>query len=134
MSAIQILYLISVIISFVSIWVLVLLYNEQASPYHNLLFSTIFITNLSYFFISIAKSSDDALLASKISCLDGTFLTLFLMLVMCHISNIPIKNKYLIPLILLNAFLFTMICTGGYYPYHYKFVEFHNEAGYSYII
>jgi len=27
-----------------------------------------------------------------------------------------------------------MICTGGYYPYHYKSVEFHNEAGYSYII
>jgi len=133
-SAIQILYLFSVIIACSSIWILVIGFKNQATSYHVLLFLSIFITNLSYFFLSISKSADDALLASKFTCIDGTFITLFLMMVMCHISNIKVSNKFIIPAVLLNSFLFAMICTSGYFPYHYKSVVFHNETGYSYLV
>ncbi len=126
-------YVVPLIISVFSLWILLVTTEEQKNTYHALLFITVFFVNLSYFCVAISKSTDDALLATKFTYFSGTFLMLFIIKCMLQICNIKVKHIWFVPLVLLNMEIMISVFTAGYTPWHYISAVRAEENGVVYL-
>ncbi len=125
--------LIPTLISAILFWVLLITSEEQKNTYHALLFITVFFVNLSYLMVSMANTTDGALLVYKLTYFSGTFLTLFIFKCILQICNIKIKHIVLAPLVLLNMEVMFVVFMAGYNTWHYKSVTLVKEGGIAYL-
>lgn len=72
-------YAVTCLISLGELWYLMIVGEKRKITNFALLFLTVFVSNVGYFFLSISKSADDALLAVKFTYFAGTFGILFLL-------------------------------------------------------
>ncbi|MBR5356160.1 MAG: hypothetical protein IK121_04500, partial [Lachnospiraceae bacterium] len=126
-------YVVPLIVSVFSLWILLVTTEEQKNTYYALLFITVFFVNLSYFCVAISKSSDDALLATKFTYFSGTFLMVFIIKCMLQICNIKVKHIWFVPLVLLNMEIMVSVFTAGYTPWHYISAVRAEEDGFVYL-
>ena len=105
----------------------------QKSTYFILLFVTTVFVSVTYVAVSMAKNSDEALLATKLSYFGGTFLTFFLMLGMCQICGIRIRRWWTVSIVLINIEILVSVFTAGYLPWHYSEYELRDEGGIAYL-
>ena len=127
-------YIISTLLSFVALWILLVMTRYQKVTYYVLLFTTNIVVNIAYLALSISTTESEALCAVKFSYFDGTFLCLFMILCMCQICHIKIKTWWTAILVLLDIEILFSVYLTGYIPWHFKSVTFMHENGYSYLL
>lgn len=127
-------YLLPTLIAAFLLWLLLITTEEQKNTYRTLLFLTVFFVNLSYFCVSISKSTQEALLATKFTYFSGTFLTLFMLKCILQICNVKTKHWWFIPLILLDTEVIISVFLTEITHLHYRWVYLTNDNGLKYLV
>lgn len=126
-------YLIPTIVSLGLMWFLVFSNTGRKITYYAMLFLSAFIADIGYLFLALSKSAEDALLATKITYLSGTYVTLFLILCMLDVVNFRFKKALIGFLVALNTEVLVSAFTAGFIDWHYISVEFHRTDSFSYL-
>ena len=127
-------YLLPTLIAAFMLWLLLVTTEEQKNTYRTLLFLTVFFVNLSYFCVSVSKSTQEALLATKFTYFSGTFLTLFMLKCILQICNVKTKHWWFIPLILLDTEVMISVFLTETTHLHYRWVYLTNDNGLKYLV
>ena len=97
---------------------------QQKEIWFILLFCAIFVANIGYLSLSIAKNLEEALLANRIVYLGSVLLPMFVMMIILTITKI--KYKQWIPglLTVVITIVFLITASPGYLDIYYKEVSF----------
>ena len=111
---------------FLSVILLVMI-SAGTKRYNNTFYilcaATIVVVDFGYWQRAAAKNLWEALLANRISYLDGTFLTFFMLLALAEFCGIRIPKWLLGVLFSMSSFVLGLVFTGGYQGIYYKEVS-----------
>jgi|GEM_PF-4476214 len=113
-------YLVVLILAILAMCRLLYITKNQRAPYFVGLFMQLIVVAGSYVVVSTARTAEEALLATKFTYLDGTFVILFLMLGMCQICNIRLPKWLLVPMIIVDFEVMTVVFMAGHNTLHYE--------------
>jgi len=115
-------YLICAFISFILL-LGYLAYVKKRETLFIFLYSSVFLVNVGYTFLSASSTISEALLANRISYLGAVFLPLFLLLIIAEESKIKFPKWLIILLILASSLTFLLAASPGYSTVYYQSVE-----------
>ena len=99
------------------------IYRKRFNVLITLLFILIPPTTLGYALLYLSTHINEAIIAIKITYLGGCFLNLFMVYTIFDLSDIKIKNKYRLVLLLISCFSFLSALTIGDSTIFYKSVS-----------
>ena len=115
------------IIAFILSIILLAMICEGTKRYNNTFYIlcavTIVVVNFGYWQRAAAKNLWEALLANRISYLDGPFLTLFMLLTLAKFCDIRIPKWLIGIFVCLSMGVLSLVFTGGYQGAYYKEVS-----------
>ena len=83
----------------------------------------VFLCNAGYFFMSISRTLEGALMGNRVAYLGSVFLILFMLLIIMEVSGVkPVKSVQVL-LLCISAVVFSITATGGITDIYYKDVE-----------
>lgn len=83
----------------------------------------VFLCNAGYFFMSISRTLEGALMGNRVAYLGSVFLILFMLLIIMEVSGVkPVKSVQVL-FLCISAAVFTITATGGITDIYYKDVE-----------
>lgn len=85
-----------------------------------LLSVSVFICNMGYFYLSISKSLEEALLANRIAYLGSVYLVLFMLLLIMNTCKINPGKIVRILMVCISTAVFIIASSGGYLDIYYK--------------
>lgn len=85
-----------------------------------LLFTSVFVVNAGYAFLSMSRTLPEALLANRISYLGSVFLPLFMLLITMDECRVKCSKFILICLLSISVVVFFVAATPGYGTLYYK--------------
>ena len=97
---------------------------RQKETWFLLLFCAIFVANIGYLSLSIAKNLEEALLANRIVYLGSVFLPMSVMMIILKITKIHYKSWLPGVLTALVSIVFLITASPGYSDIYYKEVSF----------
>ena len=96
--------------------------------------AAITVVNFGYWQLASAANLEEALLANRITYLDGTFVTLFMFLSLAHVCRLKVPI-WLVSLMTLAGFVVLGLAfTGGYSTIYYKEVRYVTRAGAAFLV
>ena len=96
--------------------------------------AAITVVNFGYWQLASAANFEEALLANRITYLDGTFVTLFMFLSLAHVCRLKVPI-WLVSLMTLAGFVVLGLAfTGGYSTIYYKEVRYVTRAGAAFLV
>lgn len=128
-----IIYSLCVIMAAILLLILVTSWERKKSACYYLLFTTTLITNLFYLLLSLSKDLEAAVIFNKLTCLDGTFMSFFLVLCICEICKIKIGNKVLFAGFVINSFIFIQLLTSKPILPYYISAKMNTSQGFTYL-
>ena len=96
-----------------------------------LLFSSVFVVNTGYTFLSVSSCLEMALWANRISYLGSVFLPLSMLMIILKLTNTRYPKKWQWILFLLSFVMFAIAASPGILPIYYKEVSFSMVDGIS---
>lgn len=97
---------------------------RQKETWFLLLFCAIFVANIGYLSLSVAKNLEEALLANRIVYLGSVFLPMSVMMIILKITKIHYKSWLPGVLTALVSIVFLITASPGYSDIYYKEVSF----------
>lgn len=97
---------------------------RQKETWFLLLFCAIFVANIGYLSLSVAKNLEEALLANRIVYLGSVFLPMSVMMIILKITKIQYKNWLPGVLTAFVSIVFIITASPGYSDIYYKEVSF----------
>ena len=97
---------------------------RQKETWFLLLFCAIFVANIGYLSLSVAKNLEEALLANRIVYLGSVFLPMSVMMIILKITKIRYKSWLPGVLTALISIVFLITASPGYSDIYYKEVSF----------
>ena len=89
-----------------------------------LLFISVAVCDLGYFFMSMAQNLEFALFANRISYLGNVFLPFFMLMMIMNLSGCKYPKFLPWVLIVVNSLMLCITISGGFLPIYYKEVTF----------
>lgn len=89
-----------------------------------LLFSSVFVVNVGYTFLSLSTGLDAALWANRVSYLGSVFLPFAMLMIVLNVTNTKCKNWVRTALFALAAVMFLIAASPGILPIYYQEVSF----------
>lgn len=108
--------------------------SQYRGNYHVLSTMTTAIVNFGYWQLAMSHNLDEALLANRIAYLDGTFLTLFILLAVAQFCRIKIPAFAVTFMSIAGFIVLGLSYTGGYSPLYYKSVRIVRRHGVTFLI
>ena len=99
-----------------------------------LLFSSVFVVNMGYTFLSVSNGLEMSLLANRMSYLGSVFLPLSMLMIILNITNTKCKKTVQICLFVLAIIMFLITASQGILPIYYKEVSFAVADGVSVLV
>lgn len=126
----------SVIYGFTSIFSFLILlgyrfFNQNRQLWFYILFSSVFVVNTGYYFLSAADTLQAALWANRISYLGSVFLPLSMLMILFHVIRIDCPKWIMFLLISVGIIVFLIAASPGYLPIYYKEVSLEMIDGVS---
>jgi len=97
---------------------------HQKEIWFLLLFGAIFVANIGYLSLSVAKNLEEALLANRIVYLGTVFLPMSVLMIILKITKIHFKNWLPALLTVIVSIVFLIAASPGYSDIYYKEVSF----------
>lgn len=97
--------------------------NKRDNPLLMWLFTSIAVTNVGYFALSISPNITLALCSNALAYLGSVFLSMFMLLIIAQLCNVAIPKKLLIALVVIGVIIFLIASSGGYSDVYYKTVS-----------
>jgi len=104
---------------------------RKKDPWFLLLFSSVFIVNIGYLYLSISRNVNEALLANRISYLGSVLLPLSMLMIIINITNFKAGKRLLWVLIPITIFVYLVAASPMYLDIYYKSVTFQQSCGVS---
>ncbi|MBQ8345949.1 MAG: hypothetical protein IJY42_06775, partial [Clostridia bacterium] len=99
-----------------------------------LLFSSVWVVNIGYTFLSVSSCLETALWANRISYLGSVFLPMTMLMIILNVTNTICKKWLPISLSVLSIIVFLIAASPGILPIYYKEVSFAVVNGVSTLI
>ena len=99
-----------------------------------LLFSSVWVVNIGYTFLSVSSCLETALWANRISYLGSVFLPMTMLMIILNVTNTRCKKWLPISLSVLSIIVFLIAASPGILPIYYKEVSFAVVNGVSTLI
>ena len=96
-----------------------------------LLFSSVFVVNLGYLFLSISSTLEAALWANRLAYLGSVFLPLAMLMIILSLTELRIFRRVPLALLLLGLVMFCIAASPGWLPIYYKTVTLEIVNGVS---
>ena len=127
-------YLVLFAISMLYLFVLILRFKQASSIYYILLAVCVMLINFGYWQLSISKTVEEALLASKISYIGASFVGYFMVCSIAKIckTKIPAAVRYMC--IVWGFTIASLAMTIGRFDVYYKSVSLVTVNGFSYLV
>ncbi len=117
-------YVVTVILSFIYLFIVVYRDNEKKTGYYiKLLILIGCVANLGYLALGLSNELETAILANKIAYVGGCFLPPTLAFCICNICNIELKRYQKWLFLLFSMAVYTMVLTTGYSGFYYRSVQ-----------
>ena len=101
--------------------------------WYQMLFICVFVVNLGYFSLSIAKNLNEALLANRISYLGSVFLPFSMLMLILNVLKIEYRKWFPYCLIGIGILVFFIAASPGYSDIYYKEVYLESINGVSFL-
>ena len=88
------------------------------------LFSSVFVVNLGYTFLSVSSCLNAALWANRISYLGSVFLPFTMLMIILNVTNTPSKKQLPYMLFGISVLMFLIAASPGILPIYYKEVSY----------
>ena len=98
------------------------------------LFTSVFVVNTGYSFLSLSTCLETALWANRISYLGSVFLPLSMLMIILNVTNTPYKRSLSAILLALAAVVFLIAASPGILDIYYKEVSFQIVNGVSTLV
>ena len=121
------------ILAVVALWRLFVVTKNQRSPHFVGLFTLLVVVSGAYMILTTSQTAEEALLATKITYLDGTFVIFFLLLGMCQVCNIKASKWLFAPMFLVNIEILTVVFMAGHNKLHYVSYALQKSNGASFL-
>ena len=95
---------------------------------------TIAIVNFGYWQLASSANLEEALLANRITYLDGTFLILFMFLSVAHLCRLKVPVWVVTLMTVASFVVLGLAFTGGYSTIYYKKVTYVTRAGAAFLV
>ena len=122
------LYLICLLVSIgMIVWLKLFDVRNSISQYLNIII--VVISSFGYFFLSISRTLEEAVMSQIIGYVGGVFLPVFYFFLITEICHIKLNKVIKIILPLFQAIIYGFVCTMGRSPLFYKTVELQMNNG-----
>lgn len=108
--------------------------DRKHDPWFVLLFSSVLVVNVGYFWLSISSSLGEALLANKLSYLGSVFLPMSMYLIIRNAARDHFKKHLPVILCSLSVAVLCITLTSGYLGIYYREVSFEIVNGVSTLV
>lgn len=95
------------------------------------LFISVFIVNIGYYFLSVSSTLNGALSANRIAYLGSVFLPLSMIMIILNVSNFNYKKWLPAILLIISIAVFLIAASPGYFSIYYKSVTLEQINGVS---
>lgn len=126
-------YSLCVLMAAILLWLLASSWERKKSACYYLLFTTTLITNFFYLMLSLSKDLEVAVMFNKLTCLDGTFMSFFLLLCICDICQIKVSNTIFAIGAIVNAVIFSQLVSLNPILPYYISARMNTSEGYTYL-
>ncbi|MBR5239477.1 MAG: hypothetical protein IKW04_02735 [Clostridia bacterium] len=129
-TSMSMIYLATTILSFILI-IGYFICIKKKEPWFVVLFISVFIVNMGYFWLSVSPTLAEALWANRVSYLGSVFLPLSMFMAILHVSKL--KYKKWVPHLLLgiSVIVFLIAASPGYLNIYYQSVTLETVNGIS---
>ena len=129
----------NIIYAFTALFSFVLLagyccFIKRREPWFIVLFSSVFIVNAGYFWLSISSTLGEALFANRLSYLGSVFLPLSMLMIILDVSRLNYKKRILFVLFPITVFVFLVAASYPWLDIYYKNVIFESTNGVSCLV
>lgn len=93
---------------------------KKREPWFLVLFSSIFIVNAGYFWISVSRTLSEALLANRLSYLGSVFLPLSMLMIILDVSRLNYKKRILFALLPVTVIVFLVAASYPWFDIYYR--------------
>ena len=97
-----------------------IIFNKKRKNWNLVLFSSVFVVNLGYSFLSVSNSVETALWANRLAYLGSVLLPLSMLMIILKVSKIRYKKWLPIALLFLCAIVFLIAGSPGFSDIYYK--------------
>ncbi len=129
-ASISIIYCIATLISLM-VLVSYHLFIQKKSLWYIVLFSTVLLVNIGYFWLSSSRSLDEALWANRLAYAGSVFLPMSMLMIILNTTNTTYKKWFPISLTVLCLAILFIAGSPGYLDIYYKEVYFEVTNGVS---
>ena len=98
------------------------------------LFSSVFIVNVGYFWLSLSSSLQMALMANRVAYLGSVFLPMTMLFIIFGATKTVYPKKLPIYLSALSVIMFLIAATPGLFNVYYKSVELDTSRGFAFLV
>ena len=107
--------------------------TKQKNIWYLVLFSSVFIVNIGYFYLACSASLNEALWANRIAYLGSVFLPLSMFMIILNATNTKFGNYLPYVLGSISIIIFLIAASPGYLDIYYKEVSFEIENGVAFL-
>lgn len=105
--------------------------KPKKSRWFYVLFSSVLVVNLGYYFLSVSQNLNQALMANRIAYLGSVFLPLSMLMIILNTVGQSYKKWLPYALIAVSILVLFVAASPGYLPIYYKEVSFEIIGGVS---
>ena len=125
-------YGISFAIACVIFGLIIFIQRQHSENIYTFISLIMLFVHFGYFALSTSTNLEEALLAYKITYLDGTIMPYMVLLFIMEVCGLK-KNRAVMAVSILPLATYILGLTAGYYDIYYKDIVFHRMNGYSYL-
>jgi len=127
---INIIYAFTAIVSLILLLGYILMMKKR-EPWFVLLFSSVVVVNIGYFWLSVSKTVEEALWANRLSYLGSVILPLSMLMIILEVSRLKYTKRILFLLVPISVFVFLVAASPGYLDIYYESVRLEHINGVS---
>lgn len=127
-------YVGAIVWAIIALILMIIITDNRKNANYVMLFSITVVVNFGYYFLSASTTVEEAIIATKLTYLNGTFLPLFLIMTVAQICEIKIKRSFIFASLVVDFEILISVFTIGYLPWHYKSATLVREDGFSTLI
>ena len=116
-------YSICVLISLINLIFYLFKLGSKYNPYYLISYLIILVANFGFYSASIAQTTSEYILATKILYLGGAFYPMLMLFIIAEMCTIKIPKSIKLTLFLINLLLYASVLSIGYLPLYYKTCE-----------
>lgn len=117
-------YCVALVLSLINLYLLLKVTEGQKNTWFMLMYMTISIVNLGYFCLAISRTLGEALLATKLTYLIGTFLLYFVTKCIAQICDVHFPKWLGWGIVAIDAEIMVSVFTAGFSTWHYSKLDF----------